>query len=44
MDATQPRVSEWLDFTLPDLDGIQVTTRLREWSVAPILILSAALG
>ncbi|HSY25647.1 MAG TPA: response regulator [Polyangiaceae bacterium] len=30
-----------LDFTLPDLDGIQVTTRLREWSAAPILILSA---
>ena len=30
-----------LDFTLPDLDGIQVTTRLREWSPAPILILSA---
>jgi two-component system KDP operon response regulator KdpE len=30
-----------LDFTLPDFDGIQVTTRLREWSAAPILILSA---
>lgn len=30
-----------LDFTLPDIDGIEVTTRLREWSAAPILILSA---
>jgi two-component system KDP operon response regulator KdpE len=30
-----------LDFGLPDLDGIQVTTKLREWSVAPILIVSA---
>ncbi len=30
-----------LDFGLPDIDGIQVTTKLREWSAAPILILSA---
>jgi two-component system KDP operon response regulator KdpE len=30
-----------LDFGLPDLDAIQVTTRLREWSGAPILVLSA---
>jgi two-component system KDP operon response regulator KdpE len=30
-----------LDFGLPDLDAIQVTTRLREWTSAPILILSA---
>jgi len=30
-----------LDLVLPDLDGIQVTTRLREWTPAPILILSA---
>ncbi len=30
-----------LDFMLPDLTGVQVTTRLREWTPAPILILSA---
>jgi two-component system KDP operon response regulator KdpE len=30
-----------LDFGLPDFDGIQVTTRLREWTAAPILMLSA---
>jgi two-component system KDP operon response regulator KdpE len=30
-----------VDFTLPDMDGIQVTPRLREWSSAPILIVSA---
>lgn len=30
-----------LDLALPDMDGIQVTTKLREWTAAPILILSA---
>jgi two-component system KDP operon response regulator KdpE len=30
-----------VDFGLPDIDGIQVTTRLREWTAAPILMLSA---
>jgi two-component system KDP operon response regulator KdpE len=30
-----------LDFALPDLNGVQVTTKLREWTPAPILILSA---
>jgi two-component system KDP operon response regulator KdpE len=30
-----------LDFGLPDIDGIQVTTKLREWTAAPIVILSA---
>jgi two-component system KDP operon response regulator KdpE len=29
-----------LDFRLPDLDGVQVTTKLREWTAAPILVLS----
>jgi two-component system, OmpR family, KDP operon response regulator KdpE len=29
-----------LDFALPDLDAVQITTRLREWTPAPILILS----
>ena len=29
-----------LDFGLPDLDGIQVTAKLREWTAAPILMLS----
>ena len=30
-----------LDFVLPDMDGIEVTTKLREWTTSPILILSA---
>ncbi|MEO5853089.1 MAG: response regulator transcription factor [Nocardioides sp.] len=29
-----------LDLGLPDMDGIEVTTRLRSWYAAPILILS----
>jgi two-component system KDP operon response regulator KdpE len=29
-----------LDFALPDLDGLAVTTRLREWTGAPIFVLS----
>lgn len=29
-----------LDLSLPDLDGIEVTRRLREWSRTPIVILS----
>ena len=30
-----------LDLGLPDLDGLQVITRLREWSAVPIIVLSA---
>src|SRR6185312_10665291 len=30
-----------LDLGLPDLDGLEVTRRLREWTRAPIIILSA---
>jgi two-component system KDP operon response regulator KdpE len=30
-----------LDLGLPDLDGLEVTRRIREWSRAPIIVLSA---
>jgi two-component system, OmpR family, KDP operon response regulator KdpE len=30
-----------LDLGLPDMDGLEVTTRLREWSSVPIIVLSA---
>ncbi len=33
-----------LDLALPDMDGIQVCKRLREWSQAPIIVLSVREG
>ena len=30
-----------MDLVLPDIDGVEVTRRLREWSEMPILVLSA---
>jgi two-component system KDP operon response regulator KdpE len=30
-----------LDLVLPDLDGLEVTRRLREWTRAPIIVISA---
>jgi len=30
-----------VDLGLPDIDGLQVITRLREWSAVPIIVLSA---
>ncbi len=30
-----------LDLGLPDFDGLEVTKRLREWTLAPIIVLSA---
>jgi two-component system KDP operon response regulator KdpE len=39
--AIQPPDLIVLDLGLPDLDGVEVVRRLREWSSVPILILSA---
>jgi two-component system KDP operon response regulator KdpE len=39
--AQQPPDLVILDLGLPDIDGREVLARLREWSTAPVLILSA---
>jgi two-component system KDP operon response regulator KdpE len=40
--ADSPPEAAILDLMLPDIDGVDVTRRLREWSEMPILVLSAA--
>ncbi len=39
--AVRPPEAAILDLMLPDIDGVEVTRRLREWSQMPILVLSA---
>lgn len=39
--AMQPPTLIILDLGLPDIDGLEVTRRLREWSTLPIIVLSA---
>jgi two-component system, OmpR family, KDP operon response regulator KdpE len=39
--ALHPPEAAIVDLVLPDIDGIEVTRRLREWSGMPILVLSA---
>jgi len=39
--AVRPPAAAILDLMLPDLDGVEVTERLREWSEMPIIVLSA---
>jgi two-component system KDP operon response regulator KdpE len=39
--TTQPPDAVILDLGLPDMDGLEVTRRLREWSSVPIIVLSA---
>jgi two-component system, OmpR family, KDP operon response regulator KdpE len=39
--AVRPPQAAIVDLMLPDLDGIEVTRRLRQWSEMPILVLSA---
>lgn len=39
--ATQAHDLIILDLGLPDLDGLEVTRHLREWSTVPIIVLSA---
>ena len=37
----KPPAAAILDLMLPDIDGVEVTQRLREWSEMPIIVLSA---
>jgi two-component system, OmpR family, KDP operon response regulator KdpE len=39
--AVRPPNAAIIDLVLPDLDGVEVCKRLREWSEMPILVLSA---
>jgi two-component system KDP operon response regulator KdpE len=39
--AVKPPAAAILDLMLPDVDGVEVTERLREWSEMPIIVLSA---
>ncbi len=39
--AVRPPAAAIVDLVLPDMDGVELTRRLREWSEMPILVLSA---
>ncbi len=39
--SVKPPAAAIIDLMLPDIDGIEVTKRLREWSEMPIIVLSA---
>jgi two-component system, OmpR family, KDP operon response regulator KdpE len=39
--AVRPPEAAIVDLVLPDIDGVEVTRKLREWSEMPILVLSA---
>jgi two-component system KDP operon response regulator KdpE len=39
--AVRPPQAAIVDMMLPDIDGVEVTKRLREWSEMPIIVLSA---
>ena len=39
--SVRPPEAAIIDLVLPDLDGVELTRRLREWSEMPILVLSA---
>jgi two-component system, OmpR family, KDP operon response regulator KdpE len=39
--AVKPPAAAIVDLMLPDIDGVEVTRRLREWSEMPIIVLSA---
>ncbi len=39
--AVRPPAAAIVDLMLPDIDGVEVTKRIREWSEMPIIVLSA---